>query len=153
MSGGAAIRYAHRAMAVIIRAYGLLWLAEDVFWGNGSKRGRLLGVSARAKRGDPIDFSQQAGIYALYRGHEMVYVGQTGSGKQRLFRRLNKHRKDRLSGRWDRFSWFGLCYPMKSKLSTPNKRMRSALPVTLNQMEAILLAAAEPTLNRQGGRV
>ena len=77
--------------------------------GAGRHAGSLLGVPTGARKTEPIDFRTQAGIYVLYFGHERVYFGQAGSGKQMLFNRLRTHRKDQLAGRWDKFSWFGLC--------------------------------------------
>lgn len=98
-------------MSGIIQCYGLFWREEDVFWGAGRTRGQLLGVPARLRTATPTDFRQQVGIYVLYSGHQMIYVGQTGSGKRKLFSRLKAHRRDSLADRWDRFSWFGLRRP------------------------------------------
>lgn len=140
-------------MTDIIQSYGLLWKAENVFWGAGSNPGALFGVAARARRSEPVDFRDQVGIYVLYDGHRMIYVGQAGSGNRYLFKRLRSHRRDVLAGRWDTFSWFGLRRVLGSgRLSTVNRRSRSALSSTLNHIEAVLIAAAEPALNRQGGR-
>ena len=136
----------------IIKCYGLLWQAEDVFWGSGGRPGKLLGVSTRALTKE-VDFHQQIGIYVLYSGHQMVYVGQTGSGSLKLFYRLRGHRRDALAGRWDRFSWFGLRGVLRSgRLSVEKMRAGATLDVALNHIEAVLIAAAEPTLNKQGGR-
>lgn len=140
-------------MADIIQAYGLFWKDEHVFWGAGSNAGALFGVSAGARRAEPVDFRDQVGIYVLYNGHRMMYVGQAGSGNRFLFKRLRSHRRDALAGRWDTFSWFGLRRVLRSgRLSNVNRRARSPLSATLNHMEAVLIATAEPTLNRQGGR-
>ena len=95
----------------------------------------------------------QIGIYVLYSGHQIIYVGQTGAGNSRLFSRLKRHRSDHLAGRWDKFSWFGLLRLLKGGgLSTESLRTTSSLRVSLNHIEAVLLAAAEPALNKQGGR-
>jgi len=140
-------------MAGIIQAYGLFWSEENVHWGRGRQRGTLLGVPAGARTSDPIDFRDQVGIYILYEGHQMIYVGQTGAGAQRLFKRLKKHRNDSLVKRWDHFSWFGLRRVNQSgNLSTENLRASASIAVTLNHIEAVLIAAAEPILNNQGGR-
>ena len=66
----------------IIRSYALFWSADEVYWGRGSQKGTQLGVPARARTSNPIDFRLQIGIYVLYRVHTMIYVGQTGSGNQ-----------------------------------------------------------------------
>ncbi len=140
-------------MNAIIEAYGLYWSEEDVFWGAGSHAGSLLGVPTAARSTEPIDFRTQAGIYVLYSGHDLVYVGQAGSGKAMLFNRLRTHRRDTLAGRWDKFSWFGLRRVLVSgKLGPVNKRAKSSFEMALNQIEAVMIAAAEPSLNKQGGR-
>jgi len=140
-------------MTDIITTYGLFWRSEDVYWGAGSNRGSLLGVPAHARKAEVIDFRDQAGLYVLYAGHDLIYVGQAGSGKATLFSRLKKHRKDQLTDRWDRFSWFGLRRVLKNgALGKLNARARSTAATTLNQIEAVLIATAEPALNRQGGR-
>ena len=140
-------------MADLIQAYGLLWKADDVFWGAGSHRGAIYGVPWRRRSADPIDFRDQIGIYVLYSGTQIVYVGQAGSGRAKLIKRLKKHRRDGLAGRWDSFSWFGLRRALKKgRLSKISQRARPSLATTLNQTEAILIAATEPLLNKQGGR-
>jgi len=139
----------------IIETYGLYWRSEDVYWGAGSKRGTLLGIPAHARSAKPVDFRHQAGLYALYKDHELIYVGQAGSGSGRaaLFTRLKTHRKDKLAGRWDLFSWFGLRRVLPSgRLEEKKKPARPNLAITLNQIEAVLIAVAEPALNLQGGR-
>lgn len=140
-------------MTGIIQSYGLFWSADDVFWGRGSQPGALWGVPARARSSTRIDFRDQIGIYVLYEGHCMIYVGQAGARNTRLFSRLKKHRKDFLARRWDHFSWFGLRRVLaRGKLSTEKLRATSTIAAALNHMEAVLIAAAEPSLNRQGGR-
>lgn len=137
----------------IIQSYGLFWHADNVHWGRGSQGGTLLGVPARARSSTPCDFREQIGIYVLYSNHDIVYVGQAGAKNQRLFKRLRKHRRDDLAGRWNRFSWFGLRRVLASgRLSTKKPRTSVSIASALNHMEAALIAAAEPTLNRQGGR-
>ncbi len=138
----------------IIQCYGLFWGTDDVYWGQGNNAGALLGVPAAAKSSDPIDFRQQIGIYVLYAGHQIVYIGQAGSGRRKLFARLKEHhRRDDLAGRWDKFSWFGLRRPLNSgKLSVVKLRHSASLSTALNHIEAVLLSAAEPSHNKQSGR-
>lgn len=140
-------------MAEIIEAYGLFWDASDVDWAKASASANLLGIPAWQKKADPINFAKQSGIYVLYDGHKIIYVGQVGSGKVKLYGRLRGHRHDSLAGRWDHFSWFGLRKVTGAgKLGNEKKIKAAQLTTILNQMEAILIAAAEPTLNKQGGR-
>lgn len=140
-------------MSNIIQAYGLFWKAENVFWGTPKNPGGLYGVPSRARRSEPVNFRDQIGIYILYSGHDIIYVGQAGSGKRYLFKRLRSHRRDSLADRWDSFSWFGLRRVLApGRLAKVNKRTTSSLAQALNHMEAVLISAAEPALNRQGGR-
>ena len=77
----------------MIRSYGLHWKTENVFWGRPGMGhpGKLLGAASRSSKAHPVDFRVQRGIYALYADYELVYVGQTGSGDDRLFKRLKSH--------------------------------------------------------------
>ncbi|MEZ6142420.1 MAG: HTH domain-containing protein [Zavarzinella sp.] len=96
----------------------------------------------------PVDFNKQLGIYLLYDGREVIYVGR--STDRPLGRRLYEHTNDRLSARWDRFSWFGL-------LPVSEKGEIGALPETypaaklIPALEAILIEALEPRQNRKRG--
>jgi predicted GIY-YIG superfamily endonuclease len=138
---------------LLIRSVGLYWQAGNVHWGAGSQAGALYGVPARNVSADPIDFREQVGIYVLYAGYQMVYVGQTGSKNSFLLERLKQHRKDDLAERWDRFSWFGLRWVKQNgDLSAVVEAHHPSTSRTLNHIEAILIHAAEPPLNRQGGR-
>ena len=57
----------------------------------------------------PVDFCNQHGVYLLHHARSVVYVGRTTD--RPLGKRLFQHTSDRLDGRWDRFSWFGV-YPV-----------------------------------------
>jgi hypothetical protein len=64
---------------------------------------------------------------------------------------LAQHTKDRLNGRWNRFSWFGIHRVGENGalqiISAPNFTLDS-LVVT---MEALLIEALEPPQNRKKG--
>jgi hypothetical protein len=136
----------------LIHAYGLFWKEDDVHWGKGSQRGQLLGVPAAGRSQEPVDFRGQAGIYVLYADYDLVYVGQAGSGRARLFARLRGHRRDHLANRWNRFSWFGTRRVLtQGRLAKATTRHHPTLSSVLHQLEAVLIAAAEPPLNRKGG--
>lgn len=138
---------------MLIRNYGLYWNVSDVYWGAGRSCGTLLGVPATNLTADPIDFREQSGVYVLYADYEMVYVGQAGGGNQKLFDRLKQHKRDALSGRWNQFSWFGIRWVLQDGgLSAEADSAHSSHREVLNHIEAILIHAAEPTQNRQGGR-
>lgn len=138
---------------LLIRSVGLFWEAGNIHWGAGSQAGAVYGVPAKNVTADPIDFREQIGIYVLYAGYQMIYVGQAGSKNMYLLDRLKRHRKDDLSGRWDRFSWFGLRWVKQNgDLSAVAQAHHPSTARTLNHIEAMLIHAAEPPLNRQGGR-
>jgi len=98
---------------------------------------------------EPVDFSSQNGVYMLHDGSKVVYVGRTTD--QHLGVRLRQHTVDRLNGRWNRFSWFGV-YPVTSDGSLSNTQPSEftveALIVT---MEALLIEGLEPPQNRKRG--
>jgi hypothetical protein len=101
---------------------------------------------------DPVDFRDQAGIYALYADSDLLYVGQTGGKGQRHLAR-NQHRRDDLAERWNMFLWFGTRAisddgsPVIEEPGAISNRQE-----VLNHLEAILIHVAEPALNRQGGK-
>ena len=80
----------------------------------------------------------------------MVYVGRTTD--QPLGRRLQQHTVDRLNGRWDRFSWFGI-YPVESDgtLRTDVALSNMGLDVVISTLEAVLIEGLEPRQNRRRG--
>ncbi len=127
----------------IITSFGMFWRKEAVQWVATPK---LLGMK---KIDDvPIDFHKQIGIYLLYDGREVIYVGRIT--KRPLGNRLYEHTNDRLSTRWDRFSWFGL-------LPVSVEGEIGALPESytatdlIPALEAILIEALEPRQNRKRG--
>ncbi|WP_206678263.1 hypothetical protein, partial [Salmonella enterica] len=58
------------------------------------------------KAAKPVNFADRVGVYILYSGERVIYVGRIT--EPRLGPRLWDHMCDRLAGRWDRFSWFGV---------------------------------------------
>jgi len=141
---------------MLFQNYGLFWHADRIQWGSPGKgnQGRLLGY--QAVRAGPIDFRKQRGVYALYDDNfEILYVGQAGYGNKRLYDRLDNHMSDHLGERWQRFSWFGID-PVKKvgkELCLVESEPKAPqVNEVLNHLEAILIAAAEPKLNRQGGK-
>jgi len=125
-----------------LRAFGMFWIRENVIW---SGKSRLLGRQANSS--SPVDFAEQVGVYLLHDRDRVVYVGRAGDT---LFGRLKAHTTDRLGGRWDRFSWFGLReVTEEGLLSDP------ALPwthaVVIETLEALLIECLEPPQNRKRG--
>lgn len=138
----------------LIHNYGLFWRRSDVFWGRQKNKGHLKGIPAHEKKGVPADFRNQAGVYVLYdENFRLVYVGQAGAGKQYLLNRLRQHTRDSLADRWTRFSWFGIKWVrVNGKLAAGAEQASVRSSDILNHVEAILISAAEPPHNRQGGR-
>lgn len=73
-----------------------------------------------------------AGVYALYKGDRLYYVGLANN----LMARVNHHLKDRHKGRWDRFSVY---------LTVENDHIRP--------LEALILRIVNPEGNRVRGRL
>lgn len=83
----------------LIKNFGMYWNRFNVDW----KSMNILGI--QTEKAQPVNLKNQIGIYILHDAREVIYVGQ--AIKQPISKRLADHCKDRLSGRWDRFSWFG----------------------------------------------
>ena len=127
----------------IITSFGMFWRKEEVEWIATPK---LLGM--QQIDATPVDFYKQLGVYLLYDGREVIYVGRTTD--RPLGKRLYEHTIDRMSARWDRFSWFGL-------LPVSDEGKIGQLPDTygaaklIPALEAILIEALEPRQNRKRG--
>ena len=141
----------------MITHYGLFWSEGSVFWGRQRNPGQLLGrikpdldrrgASTKEERENERDFRDFVGIYCLYGGGELLYVGEAGLGtKSTLFKRLKDHRKGPMSGRWDKFSWFG-CQRLEEREESPKITHVDALA----QLEAILISITNPRFNKQSG--
>lgn len=58
-----------------------------------------------------------------------------------------------MSDRWTRFSWFGVRQVLQTgNLKAEKTSAHPDIGDVLNHIEAILIAAAEPVHNKQGGR-
>ncbi len=137
---------------MLIKSYGAFWRCEYVDWGakGPGNKGKLVGVKVKDKQ-CRVDFWEETGVYALFNGYQLAYVGQ--AGERGLGARLRDHRSDRLAGQWDTFSWFGLSTVKKGgTLRAPGTRQVS--PDTIvKSLEAITLFFTEPPLNRRVERV
>lgn len=140
---------------MLIKNYGLFWRLDRTFFGRQGVAGHLKGVEAKNLTAIPIDFRDQQGVHVLYdSGFKLVYVGQAGANdQQRLFARLKQHTRDQLAERWSRYSWFGIrSVNNDGRLRAEAAAAHPSIGDILNHIEAILIAAAEPAHNRQGGR-
>jgi hypothetical protein len=125
-----------------LRALGMFWQRRLVCW-EGTPR--LLGRQLAGAT--DVDFAGQTGVYLLHDHVRVIYVGQAVDS---LFARLKAHTTSRLSGRWDRFSWFGLrSVGDDGKLS--DREVPWSQNVVVDTMEALLIESLEPPLNRRRG--
>ena len=131
----------------IINSFGLYWNRDHVHWKTIPD---LLGIQQIGATN--VNFKNQVGIYLLHDSRETIYVGQ--AIEQPLGQRLRNHTSDRLSGRWDRFSWFGF-YPVNDK-GDLNKDLNFD-DITIRDfgdiLEAILIESIEPRQNRKQGNL
>ena len=127
-----------------IQALGMFWRRELVNWTSSPA---ILGQQHR--NSIVVDFTNQQGIYLLHDGRETVYVGRVTD--QPLGKRLAQHTSDRLNGRWDRFSWFGI----HEVTDTGNIKAQTSLALggaqIIVELEAVLIESLEPPLNRRRG--
>ena len=127
----------------IISSFGMFWRKDAVEWIASPK---LLGMQQIGAT--PVDFCKQLGIYLLYDGREVIYVGRTTD--RPLGRRLYEHTMDRMSARWDRFSWFGLL-PVSETGTLGSLPAQYDSAKLIPALEAILIEALEPRQNRKRG--
>ena len=130
------------AEAGALRAFGMFWRRDLVVWDSKPK---LLGRQSSAAA--TVNFAGQVGVYLLHDRDRVIYVGRASES---MAARLKAHTIDRLSGRWDRFSWFGLKrVDEKGELSEMVPQWSAE--VVIDTMEALLIESLEPPLNRRRG--
>ncbi len=127
----------------VIHAFGIHWQREHVVW---RRQPRLFGRQQVAAKS--VDFSAQRGVYVLSDHHTVIYVGR--AVERDLGQRLYEHTLDRLSGRWDRFSWFGL-YSVSDAGKLEEKSLTPTFASIVSAFEAILIETLEPPQNRRRG--
>jgi len=129
----------------LVNAFGMFWDRAKVAW---AVQPKILGQQQTGS--NPVDFSDQRGVYLLHDAQGVVYVGRATD--QGLGRRLARHNNDRLGGRWTRFSWFGV-HPVNDDgtLSIRSELNRLPVDVVIVTMEAVLIEGLEPRQNRKRG--
>jgi len=128
-----------------LNAFGMFWRRDEVDWDRAGKD--LLGSQLKAAQ--PVNFAEQVGVYILYSGNRIVYVGRTT--EPRLGVRLWEHTRDRLAGRWDVFSWFGVREVAPDGSLGPVPSGNFAVDMLVATMEALLIEGLEPPQNRRRG--
>lgn len=131
------------AQYAVVSSFGMFWRKDAVEW---SATPKLLGMQQIGAK--PVNFHDQRGIYLLYDGREVIYVGR--ATERALGKRLYEHTVDRLATRWDRFSWFGLL-PVSDNGKLGELPDSFAAAKLIPAMEAILIEALEPRQNRKRG--
>lgn len=128
----------------LIQSYGMYWMRDGINWHSNT---RLLGVQSFGAGN--IDLSEMRGIYMLYDGREVIYVGQATDS---ILKRLIQHTKNRLATRWDRFSWFGIdVVGEDGKLVRINNNIVTNITALVDVLEGILIEGLEPRQNRRLG--
>lgn len=140
----------------LIKAYGIRW-ARYIRWKGDTKLFGIYAYDKTENTGNVVDFSDQIGVYLLHDRERTIYVGRATDS---LIKRLFAHTQDRLSARWDSFSWFGfkdidpetgaLKNECSSNLLHGCNHSIDVVDV-ITACEAILIEGAEPTQNRRGG--
>ena len=125
-----------------LRAFGMFWRRDAVSWMGTPKLLGRLGTGAT-----DVNCAGQVGVYLLHDRERVVYVGQATDA---LYARLKAHTLNRLGGRWDRFSWFGL-RSVGDDGELSDREAPWGQSVVIETMEAVLIESLEPPLNRRRG--
>jgi hypothetical protein len=130
--------------ADLLTAFGMNWRRELVVWSNTPN---LYGQQQRgAKR---VNFSGQKGIYLLHDDRDVVYIGRAID--QPVGKRMSDHTTDRLNGRWNRFSWFGILPVREDGTIVDRADVQTSVETIVRLMEALLIESIEAPLNRKRG--
>ena len=126
-----------------LRAFGMFWQRGAVLWlGKPQLLGRQ-GAGATT-----VNFAGQIGVYLLHDRERVIYVGRA---VDTLFARLKAHTADRLGGRWDRFSWFGL-RSVRNNGELSNNEVPWSQNVVIETMEALLIEKLGTAIKPKAGR-
>ena len=128
----------------LINAFGMYWSRDRVLWKTAPQ---ILGQQQPGST--PVDFARQKGVYLLHDARDVVYIGRTTD--QPLGIRLKQHTTDRLNGRWDRFSWFGVYGVTEEGALSADHSESFSLENLIVTMEALLIEGLEPPQNRKRG--
>jgi hypothetical protein len=129
----------------LVNSFGMFWDRVKVRW---ETEPQILGQQQTGSKS--VNFCEQRGVYLLHDSQGVVYVGRAID--QNLGKRLQQHTSDRLTGRWTRFSWFGV-YPVEENgaLRTSADFSNVDIGIVIATMEAVLIEGLEPRQNRKRG--
>lgn len=127
----------------IIQAFGMFWQKGSVNWTSTSSLWGKQQIGAQR-----VDFKNQKGVYLLHYGRDVVYVGR--AVERPLGKRLYEHTQDRLRGRWDSFSWFGLLRVTETG-DLEEVSITPTVDTIIGTLEALLIEGLEPAQNRRRG--
>ena len=127
----------------IIHCFGMYWQRDLIVWRQHPKM-----YGQQQVRSKPVDFGKQKGIYILYDHHTVIYVGRSIDNP--LGQRLREHTIDRLGGRWNRFSWFGLL-DVTQEGNLRETALKTSFASLIATLEALLIEVLEPPQNRKRG--
>jgi len=134
-----------------IKNYGLRWQRQFVNFGRPVT---VLGYVSDDPSQPTIDFAFQTGVYALYDGSELVYVGRAVKGERPLGERLRFHHNDEMkTDRWTTFSWFGFrSVVQEGRLQKESHAVRTVKTVDVAEVfEGLMIEFIRPRLNNRGG--
>jgi len=129
----------------IVNAFGMFWQRDLVDW-KGKGDPKILG--RQQIQAESVNFCDQQGVYLLHDNRDVVYVGR--AAERPLGKRLYEHTLDRLNGRWNRFSWFGL-KAVTEKGALVENSGNPSINQWISTMEALLIEGLEPPQNRRRG--
>ena len=132
---------------MIVRVFGLFWSITGVDW----KMREMFGDIKRGAGTIKTNAWNQYGVYCLYSDYKAIYVGRAVTST--IGERLDAHRADRLAGRWDSFSWFGVNLVNANGSLRAFKTRQHKRPDTIKALEAFAIIAFDPRLNRRHERI
>jgi hypothetical protein len=134
---------------VLVRGYGQFWNPDIVSW---SKKALVGTARPPDEPAFQVNVWKADGIYILYRDFRPVYVGKAAT--QSLGVRLEAHLGDRLSGRWDMFSFYITSTLNRSYQNVRRPGGRHLNPKTvIDTLESLVIGVLDPPLNRRHEKV
>lgn len=126
----------------VIRAYGVMWSKSKFIQNNYKLHGKLANIKKTSK----VDLSEERGIYVLYDGYNIVYIGQSINP---LASRLKSHTKT--GKQWDSFSWYGIDEVQAGGQVLKEKVFSITAKALIDAFEAVMILATQPCHNKTRG--